>query len=303
MCLKEEQEKKEQSESEDSEATEVCQGETDFVNNEINSGSETEIENEGEGEGKGKGENEIINKTKNKEKGKAKDETKAETESKKPELLKNTDTIIIPMLQMKQLHIQENERLMDIIMHIIDSNSDYWKNIFITSGYLNFTNEFKKLLNEVHADVDILCSAPQANSFYKGSGLSGYIPAVYTYFEKQIHDESSNKGLKIHEYVRPGWTYHAKGLWASYKDKETGELLPNVTILGSTNFGRRSMKRDIEAQVLMITDNKKLQKDMADEIKNLLNYTVIVDNETFNKQERYVPLQVKLSTKLFQSMF
>jgi len=33
--------------------------------------------------------------------------------------------------------------------------------------------------------------------------------------------------------------------------------------LGSTNFGRRSLNRDIEAQVLMITDNKKLQKDMA----------------------------------------
>jgi len=229
-------------------------------------------------------------------------EIKSIKEAKKiPKLPKDTDTIIIPMLQMKQLHIQENERLMAIIMDIIDSNSDYWKNIFITSGYLNFTNEFKKLLSEVHADVDILCAAPQANSFYKGAGLSGYIPAVYTYFERQIHDESSN--IKIHEYVRPGWTYHAKGLWASYRDKESGELLPNVTILGSTNFGRRSMKRDIEAQVLMITDNKKLQKNMANEIKNLLNYTVLVDNDTFNKQERYIPLQVKLSTKLFQSMF
>ncbi|ORY54397.1 hypothetical protein LY90DRAFT_412418 [Neocallimastix californiae] len=225
------------------------------------------------------------------------------TEQEIPKLSKDTDTIIIPMLQMKQLQIQENERLMDVIMNIIDSNSDYWKNIFITSGYLNFTNEFKKLLDEIHTDVDILCAAPQANSFYKGAGLSGYIPAVYTYFERKIHDETSNKGLKIHEYVRPGWTYHAKGLWASYRDSETGELLPNVTILGSTNFGRRSMKRDIEAQVLMITDNKKLQKEMANEIKNLLNYTVIVNNETFKKQERHIPLQVKLSTKFFQSMF
>jgi len=98
---------------------------------------------------------------------------------------------------------------------------------------------------------------------------------VYTYFERKIHDETSNKGLKIHEYVRPGWTYHAKGLWASYRDSETGELLPNVTILGSTNFGRRSMKRDIEAQVLMITDNKKLQKEMA-------NVTIIKIKLTIN---------------------
>jgi len=83
------------------------------------------------------------------------------TEQEIPKLSKDTDTIIIPMLQMKQLQIQENERLMDVIMNIIDSNSDYWKNIFITSGYLNFTNEFKKLLDEIHTDVDILCAAPQ----------------------------------------------------------------------------------------------------------------------------------------------
>ncbi|ORX85210.1 hypothetical protein BCR32DRAFT_200222 [Anaeromyces robustus] len=222
---------------------------------------------------------------------------------KRSKLSKNTDTIVIPMLQMKQLHIEENERLMEIIMRIIDENSDYWKNIFITSGYLNFTTEFKNLLNEAHANVDILCAAPQANSFYKNPGISGYIPAVYTYFERQVHDETSNKDLKVHEYIRPGWTYHAKGLWASYKNEKTGELLPNVTILGSTNFGRRSMKRDVEAQVLLITDNKKLQKEIAKEIDNLLNYTVIVNNETFDKQERQIPLPVKVVTKLFQSMF
>jgi len=232
-------------------------------------------------------------------------ETKSENtneQSKLPKLPKDADTIVIPMLQMKQLHIQENERLMDIIMKIIDSNSDYWRNLYITSGYLNFTNEFKKLLREINTEIDIICAAPQANSFFKSSDISRLIPAVYTYFEKQIHDEN-DESLRIHEYIRPGWTYHAKGLWASYRDPETDELLPNVTILGSTNFGRRSMKRDIEAQVLMITDNKKLQKEMAEEIKNLLNYTVIVDNETFNKQERSIPLQVKLGTRFISSMF
>ncbi|OUM59597.1 hypothetical protein PIROE2DRAFT_46915, partial [Piromyces sp. E2] len=217
----------------------------------------------------------------------------------------HTDTIVIPMLQMKQLHIQENERLMEIIMDIIDNNSDYWKNLFITSGYLNFTHEFKKKLGEISTEIDIVCAAPQANSFYKGKGISGAIPAAYTILEKQIHDISLNKDvdMRIHEYVRPGWTYHAKGLWASYKDPETGELLPNVTILGSTNFGRRSMNRDVEAQVLMITDNKKLQKDMAREIKNLLNYTVLVDDETFNKQERLISYRVRFGTFIFQSMF
>ncbi|KAG4099882.1 hypothetical protein H8356DRAFT_1037346 [Neocallimastix lanati (nom. inval.)] len=268
---------------------------------------ESSLSKESEPNNIGHKENNLINNGSNNkieiESRKSKEKVEMKTEQEIPKLSKDTDTIIIPMLQMKQLQIQENERLMDVIMNIIDSNSDYWKNIFITSGYLNFTNEFKKLLDEIHTDVDILCAAPQANSFYKGAGLSGYIPAVYTYFERKIHDETSNKGLKIHEYVRPGWTYHAKGLWASYRDSETGELLPNVTILGSTNFGRRSMKRDIEAQVLMITDNKKLQKEMANEIKNLLNYTVIVNNETFKKQERHIPLQVKLSTKFFQSMF
>jgi CDP-diacylglycerol--glycerol-3-phosphate 3-phosphatidyltransferase len=236
-------------------------------------------------------------------------ETEVKTEPKDsavlPKLSKGTDTIVIPMLQMKQFNIQEYQRLMEIIMNIVDENSDYWRNLFITSGYLNFTNEFKNMLNKINSEVDIVCAAPQANSFYKGKGFSGWIPSAYTYFEKQIHDSSSSNkdsDLRIHEFVRPGWTYHAKGLWASYKDPETGELLPNVTVLGSTNFGRRSMNRDVEAQVLMITDNKKLQKNMANEIKNLLNYTVLVNNDTFNNQERYVSPQIKFCTYIFQNM-
>jgi len=50
---------------------------------------------------------------------------------KRQKLSKSTDTIVIPMLQMKQLHIEENERLMEIIMHIIDKNSDYFHQTFI----------------------------------------------------------------------------------------------------------------------------------------------------------------------------
>jgi len=91
---------------------------------------------------------------------------KTNDQSKLPKLPKDADTIVIPMLQMKQLHIQENERLMDIIMKIIDNNSDYWRNIYITSGYLNFTNEFKKLLQEINTEIDIICAAPQVCFFF-----------------------------------------------------------------------------------------------------------------------------------------
>ena len=49
--------------------------------------------------------------------------------------------------------------------------------------------------------------------------------------------------------------FHAKGLWFY----PGGSQLPSMTIVGSSNFGMRSVARDPELQLLIHTDNKSLQ--------------------------------------------
>lgn len=95
---------------------------------------------------------------------------------------------------------------------------------------------------------------------------------------------------RLWEYCRPGHEFHAKGIWLSFPPPEgashatasiasgsflSGQLqqqpqqqeLPPpavpavpVTALGSSNFGFRSLHRDLEVQFLLITRSKPLQQ-------------------------------------------
>jgi phosphatidylserine/phosphatidylglycerophosphate/cardiolipin synthase-like enzyme len=60
--------------------------------------------------------------------------------------------------------------------------------------------------------------------------------------------------IRLWEYTRPGWTYHAKGMWiysASSVDPsaQAEPALPIGCLVGSPNFGERSFDRDLESQV------------------------------------------------------
>jgi CDP-diacylglycerol---glycerol-3-phosphate 3-phosphatidyltransferase len=59
------------------------------------------------------------------------------------------------------------------------------------------------------------CIHMQANGFYGSKGISYYIPAAYTRIETQflrhVERRSATDRVRVHEYARPGWTFHAKG--------------------------------------------------------------------------------------------
>jgi phosphatidylserine/phosphatidylglycerophosphate/cardiolipin synthase-like enzyme len=91
---------------------------------------------------------------------------------------------------------------------------------------------------------------------------------------------ASGGGLAIHEYVRPGWTFHGKGIWwlrtASVKENEPlfgrgsprPQALPQLvmsSVIGSSNFGRRSLDRDLELSVLLETTDPTLVSALAEE--------------------------------------
>ncbi len=79
----------------------------------------------------------------------------------------------------------------------------------------------------MQVDVELLTASPESNGFFGSKGMSGFIPTAYSLLEhttwarltkqwnqsraKQDKQVSSMKQLR--EYGRPGWEFHAKGIW------------------------------------------------------------------------------------------
>lgn len=126
--------------------------------------------------------------------------------------------------------------------------------------------------------------------------LLGGIPHAYTYIAKAffnlVNQHKQNNRITIQEYQRDKWTFHVKGLWY-YPPKSS---LPCLTLIGSPNFGHRSVFRDLEAQVAIVTEDEKLQQQFHNEQKQFYSCAKRVTDETFTNQDRRVPLWVQIVT-------
>lgn len=138
----------------------------------------------------------------------------------------------------------------------------------LTSGYFNFTPLYTQLILRGAATFDILTAAPEANGFHGAAGLSGAICDAYTLLLRQfvdrVHAAQQQRRISVREWRRAGWTYHAKGLWYCL---DAGA--PLLTLVGSPNFGMRSVQRDLEAQVALMTLAPALRTQMAAEHERL----------------------------------
>jgi len=209
-------------------------------------------------------------------------ELKEQSESLFPEPESGTwDTLVYPTVQLGFANVSQDQFILTKLI-----NSLNFQHITFASGYFNLTHEYSKLVAESTAEFDFLTASPEANGFLGGSGLSGHIPYVYIYLTKVFHSMLSKhrrlEKVHIHEYQRKDWTFHAKGLWVSDNKYTT----PHLTVIGSSNFGARSVYRDLEAQATIITTNEKLMKKLDLERRAIQQYSIPVSAETF-KTPRY----------------
>ena len=79
--------------------------------------------------------------------------------------------------------------------------------------------------------------------------------------------------------------------------------LPQVTMIGSSNFGNRSVYRDLEAQVTIVTTNDRLSRQLNSEKVNFLEYSEKVDSNTYKDPERKVPFWVFLIRTFMRTFF
>lgn len=140
----------------------------------------------------------------------------------------------------------------------------------------------------------------QANGFQGAKGPMGSIPMAYTLIAKNFYEtvkKTEQTGrINILEYERNGWTYHAKGIW----NYSHNEKLPSLTVVGSSNYGERSVNRDLEAQICVLTRNLSLKKQLQDECDHLYQYGRI---SNFELARRDIPNWVRAVVWLFKNFF
>lgn len=168
----------------------------------------------------------------------------------------------------------------------------------------------------------VLTAAPAAHGFSSARGARGLLPAMYAALEASLvrHARSVADAaaagdrdgaaaaataplLRLRHYRRPGWTYHAKGLWlwpaaaaevvgggVRRPQAGEGEALaggagaqgdaacfdasgPVATLVGSSNFGERSARRDLELSCVIVATDPGVRRLLHDEASALLAHS------------------------------
>ena len=212
----------------------------------------------------------------------------------------DADTIIFPTVQMGLYNINQDCDITSEILQSGTKNSSF----YFATGYFNLIERYMRdIIGSSHSNYNILMAHPEANGFLGAKLPAGGIPHAYTLIAKQFRDRILGHGLeervRMFEYRRPGWTFHGKGLW--YSDTDTGH--PSLTMIGSPNFGYRSEIRDLESQIVVVTQNKDLQQRLHQEQKHLFDNSEMVTSDTFAQEDRTVPFWVKCVVKFARKWF
>lgn len=207
------------------------------------------------------------------------------------------DTWIFPLVEMGQLNLHHDS----LVTEKLITNSLPQSKLNMATGYFNLTqNYMDALISSCKAKCDILMAHPTANGFLSAKGIANRIPSAYSQIAKnfliRLRKAEQDQRIQLLEYQRPGWTYHAKGLWY-YLPEST---LPDLTLIGSSNFGERSVKRDLESQLCLVTTNEKLREQLHLECELIREYCQRADGDLM---QRFIAKWLQPFVLIFRSYF
>ncbi|KAF3013691.1 CDP-diacylglycerol--glycerol-3-phosphate 3-phosphatidyltransferase [Neopestalotiopsis sp. 37M] len=215
------------------------------------------------------------------------------------------DTTIYMLAQLSQLLSPNSSTELPAVTHVLRTLADSqyagssWT---FTAGYFNPAPSLTNLLmSTASSNCTVITASPQANGFYGSKGVSGMLPDAYTLLARRfldaIHRQKRDAAIVLKEWRKgtvgepEGWTYHAKGLWITLP-KESD---PSISIIGSSNYTKRSYTHDLEAGALIITENAELKQRLGAEKNWLQDYAKPVSLDDFAKTERRVGLHVRIA--------
>lgn len=138
--------------------------------------------------------------------------------------------------------------------------------LFIHTPYTNMQADYlKSLASRLAAKAkrtSLLLASRHSHSFTTGRGFKALVPGFYA--EREHHMQAqlrlmSGTDIELSYYHRPDWVFHSKGVWLRTDDE-------TATIIGSSSFGARSVSRDFDLSVLLVTKDPALREAFAGEL-------------------------------------
>lgn len=217
----------------------------------------------------------------------------------------NSDTQVYPLLQLTPLlkpDISTELPALTGVLRQLGAPGFAGSKWTFTAGYFNMTPEVRQLLLQSNPkSAAVIAASPWANGFYGSKGISGMLPAAYTLLSRRFLDAVAKEGLSdrvsVKEWRRGtvstpgGWTYHAKGIWITL----AGDSSPSISLIGSSNYTKRSYSLDLEANTLIVTRNPDLQRRLGEEERWLQEYAAPMNRDDYAKTERRVGLHVRIA--------
>lgn len=181
----------------------------------------------------------------------------------------------------------------------------------LSSAYLNLTTRLSSILtmfgNKRGGAPYVLTAgaishgfAPKENQISKQNAgiidrIKSSIPKAFLTLVNEAAQSIIACGGKVLLYERPGWTFHAKGVWITVNDAKTTrrELIDDPasvvsTIIGSGNYGSRSEDLDVESNCIIVfngsNESISTQQSVANEWNEMCLYgteptnTIVGDN-------------------------
>ncbi|KAI8303687.1 CDP-diacylglycerol--glycerol-3-phosphate 3-phosphatidyltransferase [Colletotrichum sp. SAR11_240] len=222
------------------------------------------------------------------------------------------DTQVYMLAQLSQLMKPDTSTELPAVTHVLSTLAlpEYAGSSWtFTAGYFNPAPSLTKLLLSTTSQNNVVITASQqANGFYGSSGVSGLLPGAYTLlarrFVRAVHERKLDDSIILKEWRKgtvgepEGWTYHAKGLWITLP----GEKDPSISVVGSSNYTKRSYSHDLEAGAMILTKDEDLKKRLGEEQTWLQEYAERVTREDFSKPERRVGLNVRIAMWIAQAV-
>ena len=174
----------------------------------------------------------------------------------------------------------------------------------IATGYMNMPSIYTNALLSSVTPVHLLSSSESANGWYGAKGIAVHVPRLYSavlYSFLRHMAQCGQHVVDVKEWQRDGWSYHVKGMWLSMgraaveADGEEAVL----SVVGSTNFGLRSMERDAECSLVIVTKGGlgegSLARRLGEERDRLWAHGVEVTVDTFEREdsERQLPWLIR----------
>lgn len=215
------------------------------------------------------------------------------------------DTVVYPLSQLTQLlHSNTSTELpaLTSVLQKLASPAFSGSSWMFTAGYFNPDPSLTKLLISTSSiKGTVLTASPWANGFYGSKGVSGLLPPAYTLlarrFLERVKKEGRAENITLKEWRNgtvgepEGWTYHAKGLWIAMPEEKE----PSITIVGSSNYTKRSYSLDLESGTMIVTKNEDLKKRLSEEQTWLQEYAKEVDIDDFARVDRRVGWKVRVA--------